>query len=66
MGRTIEVVTDRGEIKRPEILSRGTAEQLYLAIRFAYITNYSAHSESLPVIMDDVLVNFDPKRTDRP
>lgn len=63
-GETIEVITKGGEVKRPEILSRGTAEQLYLAIRFAYINNYSAHTESLPVIMDDVLVNFDPRRTE--
>ena len=63
-GEDIEAVTARGEIKSPGILSRGTAEQLYLSIRFAYIANHGTHSERLPVIMDDVLVNFDPKRTD--
>jgi uncharacterized protein YhaN len=61
---TFEIMTKKGEIKKQGILSTGTLEQLYLAIRFAYITNYSNHTESLPVIMDDVLVNFDPERTE--
>jgi uncharacterized protein YhaN len=63
-GETIEIVTHRGEVKRPEILSRGTAEQLFLALRFGYISNHYAAGETLPVIMDDVLVNFDPKRAE--
>ena len=37
-------------------------EQLYLAIRFGYITGHAAGGERLPVLMDDVLVNFDPRR----
>lgn len=43
-------------------LSRGTAEQLYLSMRFALIEEYSRNAEPMPVIMDDVLVNFDPER----
>jgi uncharacterized protein YhaN len=43
-------------------LSRGTAEQLYLSMRFALIEEYSRNAEPMPVIMDDVLVNFDPQR----
>ena len=59
---TVEVITS-GKIKRkPEQLSRGAAEQLYLAIRFGYIRNRTEKSESLPVIMDDILVNFDSIR----
>ena len=59
---TIDVITPDGERRRPEELSRGAAEQLYLAIRFGYISNYSVNGENLPIIMDDILVNFDPKR----
>ena len=59
---TFEVVSARGDRKRPEQLSRGAAEQLYLAIRFGYILNYAPNGERLPVIMDDILVNFDPER----
>ena len=58
----IEVVTKDMKRKKPEEMSRGTAEQLYLAIRFGYIMNYSANGEQLPIIMDDILVNFDPLR----
>ena len=43
-------------------LSRGTAEQLYLSMRFALIEEYSRNAETMPVVMDDVLVNFDPER----
>lgn len=47
----------------PDQLSTGTREQLYLAIRMAYITQHSLHREPLPVIMDDCFVNFDDART---
>ena len=48
--------------KRPEQLSRGTAEQLFLALRFALVEEYCRNTESMPVLLDDVLVNFDPVR----
>lgn len=47
------------------VLSRGTAEQLYLSLRFGYITEYGRHDESLPAVFDDILVNFDPERRQR-
>jgi uncharacterized protein YhaN len=59
---TIEIASPQGQTKRPEHLSRGTAEQLYLALRFGYITNFTAGGENLPVIMDEILVNFDAVR----
>ena len=43
-------------------LSRGTAEQLYLALRFGYIRDYATSSVPVPIIFDDILVNFDPAR----
>lgn len=48
-----------------EQLSRGTVEQLYLAMRFALIQEFARRSVILPVIMDDILVDFDPVRLDR-
>jgi uncharacterized protein YhaN len=59
---TIEVITSKKERKKTEELSRGTAEQLYLAVRFGYIRSRAENSDPLPVIMDDILVNFDPIR----
>jgi uncharacterized protein YhaN len=56
-------VEDReGRQKSIQELSRGTAEQLYLSLRFGFIREFGRHSESLPVVFDDVLVNFDPER----
>ncbi len=44
-------------------LSKGTTEQLYLALRFGFIKEFGKHSESLPIVFDDILVNFDPTRS---
>ncbi|MCH8156448.1 MAG: AAA family ATPase [Nitrospinae bacterium] len=46
-------------------MSRGTREQLYLVMRFGLIEEYESRSEPLPVVMDDVFVNFDDDRNDR-
>ncbi|TAJ43979.1 ATP-binding protein [Methanofollis fontis] len=61
------VVVEERNGKRKEIsdLSLGTAQQLYLALRFGYITEFSKHDAVLPVVFDDVLVNFDPVRKRR-
>jgi uncharacterized protein YhaN len=53
-----------GDRRDPEKqLSQGAREQLYLALRLAYIKNHAVRAEPLPVIMDDILVNFDPVRS---
>lgn len=49
----------------PSQLSTGTREQLYLAIRLAYVLHYCTKAEPLPIVLDDVLANFDPSRTRR-
>lgn len=51
-----------GSEKTPDQLSAGTREQLYLAIRLAYVMHYCRQNEPLPIVMDDVLVNFDDDR----
>ncbi|MFY2558819.1 AAA family ATPase [Corallococcus terminator] len=43
-------------------LSRGTREQLYLAFRLAVVRDFGETRSALPLIVDDVLVNFDPGR----
>ena len=62
---TVAVVTPDGQRRPPDQLSRGTAEQLYLALRFGYIRHRAARHERLPIVMDDILVNFDPHRAAR-
>ncbi|MCD4806061.1 MAG: AAA family ATPase [Methanococcoides sp.] len=60
-----DIFVEDGAGKRKDIieLSRGTAEQLYLALRFGFIKELGKHSESLPIVFDDILVNFDPVRS---
>jgi uncharacterized protein YhaN len=60
--KTLRPVTAHSRSVSPEVLSRGTAEQLYLAVRFGFIRHRAKSSEPLPVVMDDILVNFDPRR----
>ena len=60
--RTITVTHASGRDRRPEELSRGTREQLYLALRFGLIREFGEHAERLPVVVDEALVNFDPER----
>ena len=44
-------------------LSGGTREQLFLAIRFALVREFARRGAELPVVMDDLFVNFDEERT---
>jgi len=45
-----------------EVLSRGTREQLFLALRLALAASYARRGATLPLVLDDVLVNFDADR----
>jgi uncharacterized protein YhaN len=51
-----------GRLKAPEDLSRGAAEQLYLCLRLGLAEEFSRRAEPMFLVMDDVLVNFDPVR----
>jgi uncharacterized protein YhaN len=43
-------------------MSEGTADQLYLALRLASLETYLDDHEPMPLVLDDVLVNFDNAR----
>jgi uncharacterized protein YhaN len=45
-----------------EQMSEGTRDQLYLALRLATIEQQVQRSEPLPLIIDDLFVNFDDQR----
>jgi uncharacterized protein YhaN len=62
-GTELQVERHDGVRLHPQLLSRGAAEQLYLAMRFALLRDYAGHADPLPVVFDDVFVNFDPQRT---
>jgi uncharacterized protein YhaN len=53
-----------GQTFRVEQLSGGTREQLFLAIRFALVREFARRGIELPLIMDDLFVNFDQERTE--
>ena len=61
-GNKLVVETPEGLQKSVTTLSRGTAEQLYLSMRLAFIKEYSDRVGTLPLIVDDILVNFDSQR----
>ena len=43
-------------------ISRGAREQLFIALRLALASEFARHGSVLPLILDDVLVNFDSRR----
>ncbi len=53
-----------GQTFRVEQLSGGTREQLFLAIRFALVREFAKRGVELPLVMDDLFVNFDQERTE--
>jgi uncharacterized protein YhaN len=57
------LVDDADGVSLPvEHLSRGTREQLFLAVRLALVAMYARRGVQLPMVLDDVLVNFDDRR----
>jgi uncharacterized protein YhaN len=66
LGGQIEAMEHRDGSQVPLAgLSRGTAELLYLALRFGLVEHFAAGAEPLPIVMDDILVNFDDERAAR-
>ncbi len=51
-----------GRSLQVEALSRGTREQLFLSLRLALAGCYARRGAQLPLVLDDVLVNFDADR----
>lgn len=45
-----------------DVLSRGTREAVFLALRLALARSFAQRGATLPLILDDVLVNFDSRR----
>lgn len=58
----IEVTDALMTTRPPELLSLGTRQQLYLALRIALLVTAENVGVSLPILADDILVNFDDER----
>ena len=56
------VVDAFGQVREPQFLSLGTCQQLYLALRVALLMTAENVGRSIPILADDILVNFDAQR----
>ena len=57
-------VRPRGEKVPVTGMSEGTRDQLHLALRLASLEKYLQHNEPMPLIVDDILINFDDDRAE--
>lgn len=55
-------VPEAGRTLELEALSDGTLDQVFLALRLAVVERYLEGNEALPLVLDDILVNFDDAR----
>ncbi len=62
VGEELLVDNADGETLTVDHLSRGTREAVYLGLRLALVGAYARRGAVLPMILDDVLVNFDTSR----
>jgi len=63
LGEDILLIEDSQQKTLPvEVLSRGAREQLFLCLRLALAGSYARRGAELPMVLDDVLVNFDSQR----
>lgn len=60
-GRGLKLQRSDGQKLPLRNLSRGTAEQLYFALKLAFVQK-AAGEVDLPLLIDDAFVNFDPAR----
>lgn len=61
---TIKVSEVTGAVRQAHLLSHGTTEQIYLLLRLALAKHLATQSETAPLILDDVTVQSDVKRTE--
>jgi uncharacterized protein YhaN len=59
----LHAVRAGGERVRLSGLSEGTGDQLYLALRLAFLEDYSSRNEPAPLVIDDIFQTFDDDRT---
>jgi len=51
------------EVDVASSLSDGTLDQLFLSLRLASIEQHLASQEAMPLVLDDIFINFDDDRT---
>lgn len=58
----LKVDSKDGQSLPLEVLSRGTREAVFIALRLSLAAAYARRGVTLPLVLDDVLVNFDRDR----
>lgn len=58
----LQVADALGRVRQTVHLSLGTCQQLYLALRIALLECADNVGRSIPILADDILVNFDERR----
>ena len=61
----IEVMDAIKTVRPPYLLSLGTRQQLYLSLRIALLLTAENVGRGLPIMCDDILVNFDNERREQ-
>jgi hypothetical protein len=60
---TIRCVRDGEAVKvKDRVMSDGTLDQLYLALRLASIEQHLSSQEPMPLVLDDIFIHFDDER----
>lgn len=60
----LRVDTQDGESLPLDVLSQGTREAVFISLRLALAAAYARRGALLPLVLDDVLVNFDVRRAE--
>ena len=62
--RLVSIRTDGNKPVEVPGLSEGTRDQLYLALRLAALDQQASQGSCMPLIADDLFINFDDRRTE--
>lgn len=60
----LRIDNSMGQALPLEVLSRGTREAVFIALRLSLAAAYARRGVTIPLVLDDVLVNFDSARAE--
>lgn len=60
----LRIDNTKGQALPLEVLSRGTREAVFIALRLSLAAAYARRGVTIPIVLDDVLVNFDSIRAE--
>ena len=61
--RNLRIDDSHGKPMRLDLLSRGTMEAVFISLRLSLANSFKRRSATMPMVFDDVFVNFDSRRT---